>query len=300
MVRSVGHYPALKPLLVLWMALVSVVASACGGNNEPPARRDGAPDRVNNAVIIIHGVGNQTAGYSKPLQDLLKAEIPSLHFIEVLWSDLGSVLRQAEDPARQKEREAAEQQLLNEINAAEQQALDSAKARGATPQQQQMRDEYAAARGFVSPIVSYEFLSASERGRIQQRLRGALDWAAQHADHTYVIAHSLGSVIAFDTLQGWEGSAPPGKIALLTTMGSPLGKQIFAAHHGRPTTRPAAVDTWTNFYSPNDIISSALEGPYSNVTDRRVRTSVLPLTAHTAYWTHADVVSEVLKSVTNP
>ena len=112
-----------------------------------------------------------------------------------------------------------------------------------------------------------------------------------------VVAHSLGSVIAFDTLHGWESSGQPGNVALLATMGSPLGKQIFALHGGRPTGRPAVVGSWTNFYSPNDVISSALAGPYSNVADRRVKTPVLPLAAHGAYWTHVDVVSEVLSTV---
>ena len=284
-----------------WLLLAIVAISACPGchrGDGPPAIRDGANDHVRNAVIIIHGVGNQTAGYSKPMQDLLKAEIPALHFIEVLWSDLGSVLREAQDPARAKEREAAEQELINEINAAEQKALATGKPSPGTPQQeQQVRDEYAAARGFVGPIVSYEFLSAQERRRIQQRLHDALEWSAQHADKTFVIAHSLGTVIAFDTLHGWESVASPGKVAFMSTMGSPLGKSIFAGHRGRPTGRPGTVDAWVNFYSPHDLISSSLGGAYSNVDDRNVNTPVLPLAAHSAYWTHVDVVSEVLKRV---
>lgn len=281
--------------LLASIVAVSMCVLACRGS-DAPAQRNGDPDRVRNSVVIIHGVGNQNTGYSKPLQDLLKAEDPSLHFTEVLWSDLGSVLRQAEDPSKQKEREAAEQELLNEINAAEQKALGSGPPSPATPQnEQQMRDEYAAARGFVSPIVSYEYISADQRRRIQQRLHDALDWSAQHAEKTYVIAHSLGSVIAFDCLQAWEGGTPPGKVAFLTTMGSPLGKSIFAGHRGRPRGRPAIVDGWVNFYSPRDVISSSLSGAYSNVDDRNVRTPLLPLAAHSSYWTHADVVSEVLK-----
>ena len=111
------------------------------------------------------------------------------------------------------------------------------------------------------------------------------------------MAHSLGSVIAFDTLQGWEGTAPPGNVVLLTTIGSPLGKRIFVGHRGRPTARPSSVATWINFYSPHDVISSALLGSYASVDDRVVTTPVRPLAAHGAYWTHVDVVSEILKTV---
>ena len=288
-----GRILARYLLLVALAASASVVACR---NNGKPADRNSDPDHVRTAVIIIHGVGNQTAGYSKPIQDLLKAQDSKLHFVEVLWSDLGSVLRQAQDPARVKEREAAEQELIGEIDAAEQQALASRRASAATPQDDaQIREEYAAARGFVSPIVSYEFLSAAERGRIQQRFRDALAWSAQHADRTCVIAHSLGTVIAFDALHGWESAAPSGKVAFLSTMGSPLGKRIFAGHRSRPTGRPASVEAWENFYSPNDLIASALTASYQDVEDRSVKTPALPLAAHSAYWTHADVVSEVLK-----
>jgi hypothetical protein len=282
--------------LAIWIAMAC--AAGCNGRPEPPSKPDVPAGRVANSVVIIHGVGNQAAGYSKPIQDLLKAQHQSLHFVEVLWSDLGSVLRQA-PAAIDKEREAAEQQLLDEINAAEKRALASRTVlpSGPAPDDTQIRDEYAAARGYVGPIVRYEFLSPAERGRIQQRLREALDWSAKNADRTFVIAHSLGSVIAFDTLHAWEAGTPPARVALLTTMGSPLAKRIFTGHLGRPTRRPGNADAWVNFYSPADPISSALADPYADVVDRGVKTSILPLTAHGAYWTHADVLSEVLKKL---
>jgi hypothetical protein len=281
--------------LALAVSIAAVCGAACGGTSEPSPKPDDPTGRVANAVVIIHGVGNQSAGYSKPLQDLLTAQNQTLHFREVLWSDLGSVLRQA-PTAIDKEREAAEQQLLDDINAAEQRALASRTALPSSAAQDatRIREEYAAARGYVGPIVRYEFLSPAERGRIQQRLRTELDWSASHADRTFVIAHSLGSVIAFDTLHAWEGGTAPGSVLLLTTMGSPLAKKMFAGHLGRPTRRPGNAGVWLNFHSPADPIASALAGPYSEVEDHGLRTSVLPLTAHGDYWTHADVVRELL------
>lgn len=281
------------------LGLITLIAmlSGCGGRTASP-RSESSPGRIASSVIIIHGVGNQTAGYSRPLQDLLKAGNPSLHFTEVLWSDLGGLLRRAENAEQTAQRKAAEQELLAEIDAAERKARASRiAAPGAAQDDKAIRDEYAAARGFVSPIVSYEFLSAAERRRIQSRLRDALDWSAQHADKTYVIAHSLGSVIAFDSLHAWEGGTPPGNVVVLLTMGSPLGKRVFAHHGGRPAGRPGTVQTWLNFYSVHDPIASALAGIYGQVEDRGVKTSILPLSAHSAYWTHADVVNELLNRV---
>ncbi len=280
------------------MALVVVACPvACGDSKAPPSDRDAPASRVATSVIIIHGVGNHEAGYSRPIQDLLKAQSSSLHFIEVLWSDLGSLLRQVEGPIS-KERQAAEQELLDEINAAEARALASPTVSPSAAQDEtQIRTEYAAARGFVGPIVRYEFLTGAERGRIQERLRAALDWSAKNADRTFVIAHSLGSVIAFDSLHAWEGGVRPAQVALLATMGSPLGKRIFVGHRGRPSGRPASVDGWMNFHSPTDPIASPLAGSYANVEDRGVTTSKLPLTAHGAYWTHAEVLTDLLKKL---
>lgn len=287
-----GHFG--RTVAVLLVAVTALVS--CGGSSEPPANRDTPESRVATSVVIIHGVGNQNAGYSRPIQDLLKAQNPSLHFVEVLWSDLGSLLRKA-PAAVDKEQQAAEQELLAEINAAEQRALASRTVLPSGPSQDetQIRNEFAAARGFVGPIVRYEFLSGAERNQIQHRLRDALDWSAKNADKTIVIAHSLGSVIAFDALHGWEGAAAPGKVAVLSTMGSPLAKRVFVQHRGRPSGRPPNAAAWLNFHSPSDPIASALSGPYADVTDDDVKTSILPLTAHSAYWTHEDVIQAMRK-----
>ncbi len=267
-------------ILVAWM-------SGCGRSEAPPPTPP-APDRVPNAVIVIHGVGNQTSGYSLQLQGALTAGAKDLHFNEVLWSDLGSLLRTSQ---QDKDRDAAEQEWLGELTATEQRARAS---RTIGLDQPTMQDEYAAARGYVGPIVRYEFLSAVERGRIQERFRAALDWAGQHADRTYVVAHSLGSVIAFDVLHAWEGGPAPPSVVFLCTLGSPLNKRLFAGHRGRPVTKPAAAGTWISFWSSNDPIAAALGGVYTDVTDREVQTSELPLSAHSSYWTHQDVVTDLV------
>ena len=287
--------PRLLRRFTFALCITALSAAGCKRDNPSPAR-DAAPTRVAKAVIIIHGVGNQAAGYSQGFQDGLRAGIKDLHFIEVLWSDLGSMLRQA-PAASAKEQEAAEQEMLAEIAAAEQRAMAS---RNPAQDEAELRNEYAAARGFVGPIVRYEFLSPAERGRIQQRLRDALDWAGKNADQTYVVAHSLGSVIAFDSLHGWEGGTPPARVALLSTMGSPLTKRVFVGHRGRPVTRPPNAAAWVNFHSSTDPIASALSGAYRDVTDQDVRTSILPLTAHSAYWAHKDVLTELLAKLRQP
>jgi hypothetical protein len=275
--------------LVAIVAVTFMLAACTGGcdRTEPPPAGQPAGGRVPKAVIVIHGVGNQTSGYSQPLQVALTASAGDLHFTEVLWSDLGSLIREGPpDQARQE----AEAELLRDFAEAEQRAPA---ARRVGPERQALETEQAAARGYVGPVVRYEFLSAGERERIQQRFRAALEWTAQHADRTYVVAHSLGSVIAFDVLHAWEGGSAPGPVGVLCTLGSPLGKSVFAGRRGRPLTKPAVVEAWVNFYSSSDPIASSLAAKYANVLDREVGTSDLPLSAHTAYWTHQDVVADL-------
>jgi hypothetical protein len=277
------------------LALAGAILGVTGCNGSDgggPVSSPPRPEHVPLAIVIIHGVGNEKVGYSKPLQELLKPKLPTAHFEEVLWSDLGTVLglRTQESPEQRAAREAWERQIDLAGAAARASRTDPAEAA-------KVDQETAAARGYVGPIVQYEYLPTGERERIQARLRDALEWAAGHADRTIVIGHSLGSVIAFDVLDGLSKAGAGGRVELLCTLGSPLGNSIFLGHGGRSKSRPSDTGAWLNVYSPHDLIASALQSSYQGVTDLKIETSILPLTAHSAYWTHADVVNAIVTRV---
>ena len=130
--------------LLVWTAAAAACVCACGGS-EPAKPPDAAPDRVKDAVIIVHGVGNQNAGYSKPMQDLLKAELPSLHVLEdtVVRPRIGASAG-AGSSSPEKNRKPPSRPCSTRSTRLEQKALGSGKASPGTPQQQEMRDEYAA------------------------------------------------------------------------------------------------------------------------------------------------------------
>ena len=68
-----------------------------------------------------------------------------------------------------------------------------------------------------------------------------------------VIAHSLGSVIAYNYLI----QHPELKIQALITLGSPLAFRIIQCHLQQPIQRPAALyGDWINFYSDADFLSA--------------------------------------------
>ena len=270
-------------------ALFAVIALAACRKPEPPAPATATPTPAGKAaatVVFIHGIGNQSAGYSQRMQDLLGPRMGAgVVFREVLWSDLGTLLGLRSAPNAELRR--AEEEWQEEITR-DQREIST--MRSPDLDRARLEQESAAARGYVGPILRYEFLSPAERGRIQARLREALDAAGPGP--IYLVAHSLGSLIAFDVLHGWEGGGPPaGKVAVFYTLGSPLNKSIFRAHYGRPTAAPPGVASWTNVYSPWDPIASALASAYTGVSDRKVETAIFPTTAHSAYWTHTDVIA---------
>lgn len=139
-------------------------------------------------------------------------------------------------------------------------------------------------------------------------------------EHVAMIGHSLGSVIAYDTLNALINHDElngrlfnvTNRTKLLLTFGSPLDKIafIFASQIRNATaTREALAATlqpliqlyipfrnikWINIYAPRDIVSGKLEfydddenGDYS--TSRRIDNIIdpeatIPLVAHTEYW----------------
>ncbi|MET9093358.1 hypothetical protein ABZX72_14835 [Streptomyces cyaneofuscatus] len=83
--------------------------------------------------------------------------------------------------------------------------------------------------------------------RIRDRLLGGTD-----PDRPLiVVSHSLGTVVAFEALSGYEGRVP-----LLVTLGSPLatGAAVLQRLRPQPPRTPARVERWLNFWDRDDIV----------------------------------------------
>jgi len=82
--------------------------------------------------------------------------------------------------------------------------------------------------------------------RIRGRLHEVLD-----REPDVVIAHSLGSVVAWETLHEYPGSLP-----LLVTLGSPLAMRTVVWPHlvPQPPSTPPGVRRWLNCWDRDDII----------------------------------------------
>jgi pimeloyl-ACP methyl ester carboxylesterase len=83
--------------------------------------------------------------------------------------------------------------------------------------------------------------------RIRSRFLDAIGFGK-----TVVVAHSLGSVVAFEALHQRECD-----ISLFVTIGSPLGLRTAVWPHLRPVPprTPEGVARWLNFWDPDDIVA---------------------------------------------
>jgi pimeloyl-ACP methyl ester carboxylesterase len=108
-----------------------------------------------------------------------------------------------------------------------------------------------AVRGFAPEVTRY--LHTPNRTRVRDRVIRQL--TAQRP--SIVIAHSLGSVVAYEALH----HAPDAKVELLLTLGSPLAlpgavfEQLDPAPVSGRGTRPPNVARWVNVADRGDVIA---------------------------------------------
>lgn len=94
------------------------------------------------------------------------------------------------------------------------------------------------------------------RSTLRNRLKEAL---LRNADHrSMLIAHSMGSIVAYDVLRQIGKEAPNFRLAHFVTIGSPLGLPhvVMRIRDESPLVRtPSVVDRWTNLADRRDPVS---------------------------------------------
>ncbi len=122
-----------------------------------------------------------------------------------------------------------------------------------------------------------------------------------------IVAHSLGSVIAFDYIFCFRDRCRLDQdvtIHSFITMGSPI--PLFTSAMGHPDSDlmlPHNVKRWVNILCPWDSIARAIKPFFRNlpIEEKRVCTGFLPLQSHSGYWKHNKTASiiadEILKAL---
>ena len=96
-------------------------------------------------------------------------------------------------------------------------------------------------------------LDADIGDRMREIVRSEIQTAASGGGNLIVIAHSLGSVIAYDVLREFGDDI---HVVLFLTIGSPLGRREIQDHLKEPLTVPENVDCWYNAYYVLDLVAA--------------------------------------------
>ncbi|MGQ0538361.1 MAG: S8 family serine peptidase [Gemmatimonadaceae bacterium] len=160
---------------------------------------------------------------------------------------------------------------------------------------------------FIKDVRDF-FFDEGRRRRMLKSLRDRLDTGG---GPFIIIAHSLGSMVAYSLLQAAAEDAYD--IALFVTIGSPLGlaeaRDRIAAINGLPNKKrlpiPRCVDTWLNFFDEKDPVSRGVEliefysRSGAHIQDMRFPNPARPRDPHSAtgYLSGIDVRSAVREHV---
>ncbi|GGU41822.1 hypothetical protein GCM10010244_79980 [Streptomyces coeruleorubidus] len=117
-----------------------------------------------------------------------------------------------------------------------------------------------------------------------------------------VVAHSLGTVVAYEALHEYEG-----QVALWVTLGSPLalGGVVLQRLVPRPPSCPENVGAWLNFWDRDDVIAGRPRlADWIAPSSRGVKAETAPvrsggLWTHTAtkYLEHAEVAGPIVEAL---
>jgi pimeloyl-ACP methyl ester carboxylesterase len=148
---------------------------------------------------------------------------------------------------------------------------------------------------FLIPLIPSRAIRASmretaryfqNRDEIADRIRELLkerlrDMFAQN-ERVLLIGHSMGSVIAYDSLwELWHGEGNPGRVALLLTLGSPLAmeyvrRRLLGAGAGSARRYPGNIRRWINIAAVGDLtaLDRGVSDDYGEMAERGFTESI--------------------------
>jgi len=180
----------------------------------------------------------------------------------------------------------------------------------------------------VGDVVS-AYLDTSTASEIRDSLREHILDIFDIGNPCYLVAHSLGSIYAFDVVNDLmrdraffdRQSRRSWPVQGLVTLGSPLGLEMFQSPRRAQVTSLGAGDKWfrwLNFWDRTDpVVSGKIFGAgqpgfdivehYQSdspmqgwvIRDRVVDTGKVWLLAHVAYWDHPMVGDGIVDMITN-
>lgn len=208
------------------------------------------------AVVYVHGISQHDEGYSDAWHNALRPHLHAkLDKHEVRWSDLVNAARMMAseaDAAKLSEEEMLRQQIEAELAAR--------KVRNGQVAPAATEGRYQAMSFALDDFVRY-MVWESTRNDILSRFEEVAIPLLNDGRNLHVIAHSWGTVVAYEGLRRLDQKVPAGRVANLITLGSALSiatvqRNLFGrTADGR---RPGVVDSFINVDAGGDIVGGQL------------------------------------------
>ena len=237
---------------------------------------------MDHRIVWVHGIGAYTAGYSTTWKNVFNEYLsfPDADFVEVLWADqfnlaVAAVAAAAAAPGlhgaltqAEQLRAATVQSGLEMLLTARASAFAAAKAHAQINAPiERARSQAAALPAGATDLLALpdvhigEFVqylvSRRVRTAVKEKMKAQLRPLAGGDFAISVVAHSWGTVVAYDTLLDMESEQPNLQIANLFTLGSPLWlvRHLLDDSSGR---KPGELTNWANVEADGDFVGSWL------------------------------------------
>lgn len=219
-------------------------------------------------IIGIHGLNNKppaaqlAAWWRDAITEGLARNLGLAHgrldFELVYWADVRSPAPLTDDPEPYVAADGVgplPRHAASRGDSAREMAQGALDKLSALPRADRLVQEVMNAK---TPDLRAYYTNDDIRDTLRQRLREALARASREQRRVMLIAHSMGSVIAFDVLVAMPRAPGAARVQHLVTVGSPLGlhevKQQ-ARDQGFAMRVPEAVEHWTNHADRRDRVA---------------------------------------------
>lgn len=262
-------------------------------------------------VIWIHGIGDHSPGYSSRWQENFGRflALPSSSYIEVVWDSVfkgdGSTTRGGAETspglAMTPAEEAAELEVRLELETLmlargggletadetavtrggqDESIVEWSQMMGATAETRGILDWFRSPNEYLGDFAKY-LVSRKIRNAVKEKLKEQLRPLAGQDLRISIIAHSWGTVVAYDSLHDLATEVPEAKVRCLATLGSPLW-MVRRLLEERSGARPSNLGKWQNIHARGDLIGSWLQPSFT--VDDEYQVPSIGKNAHASYF----------------
>ncbi len=225
-------------------------------------------DLTNYRVVWVHGVGDYNPGYSKEwtkvFNEYLNFPDPVHDFIEVYWRAVFIAMTSAPRQAMSQAARALAAQKQAEVR----KALATALLARAGANEALLPGWVLNPDAFVGEFLQY-LVDRDIRTAVKEKMKEQLRPLAGQGYTISIIAHSWGTVVAYESLIDLQQELPAFQLTNLFTLGSPLWlvHSLLDDPSGR---KPGNVANWVNIHAQGDVIASSLNPDFQDDEDDEV------------------------------